>query len=66
MKIYDITIPSSVAEWLTDTRGNMPLPVFVRRLLTEIASTPTDHTDLINAIFNTSVEDTCRTRQQTT
>ena len=66
MKIYDITVPGRVAEWLTDTRGNMPLPVFVRRLLTEIASTPTNHTDLINAIFNTSVEDTCNTRNLTT
>lgn len=66
MKIYDITVPGTVADWLTSTRGDMPLPVFVRRLLTEISSSPEHYTDLINAIFNTSVEDTCRTRTQNT
>ena len=66
MKIYDITVTGTTADWLTSVRGQMPLPVFVRRLLTEIASSSEQHTDLINAIFNTSVEDTCRTRQQTT
>ena len=40
MKIYDITVTGTTADWLTATRGNMPLPVFVRRLLTEIASNP--------------------------
>ncbi len=66
MKIYDITITGTTADWLTSARGQMPLPVFVRRLLTEVASSPEHHTDLINAIFNTSVEDTCRTRTQNT
>ncbi len=66
MKIYDITVPGIVADWLTSARGDMPLPVFVRRLLTEISSSPEHYTDLINAIFNTSVEDTCRTRTQNT
>jgi hypothetical protein len=65
MKIYDITVPGTVADWLTSARGDMPLPVFVRRLLTEISSSPENYTDLINAI-NTSVEDTCRTRTQNT
>lgn len=66
MKIYDITVSGAVAQWLTHTRGKMPLPVFLRRMLVEIASAPEDHTDLINAIFNTSVEDTCNTRNLNT
>ncbi|ENO7477113.1 hypothetical protein [Citrobacter amalonaticus] len=66
MKIYDITVTGATADWLTYARGDMPLPVFLRRLLTEIAKAPEDHIDLINGIFNTSVEDRCTTRQQTT
>lgn len=66
MKIYDITVTGPTADWLTSARGDMPLPVFLRRLLTEIANAPEDYIDLINGIFNTSVEDTCITRQQTT
>jgi hypothetical protein len=31
MKIYDITVTGTTADWLTATRGNMPLPVFVRK-----------------------------------
>ncbi|MBL5949350.1 MULTISPECIES: hypothetical protein [Enterobacter] len=66
MKIYDITVTGATADWLTSARGDMPLPVFLRRLLTEIASAPENYIDLIDGIFNTSVEDTCRTRQQIT
>ena len=40
MKIYDITVTGTTADWLAATRGNIPLPVFVRKLLTEIARNP--------------------------
>jgi len=60
MKIYDITVTGTTADWLTATRGDMPLPVFVRRLLTEIASQPEKYSDLTNTI-NDSVECKCRT-----
>ncbi|HCI7697399.1 TPA: hypothetical protein RRE17_005165 [Klebsiella pneumoniae] len=61
MKIYDITVTGTTADWLTTTRGNMPLPVFVRKLLTEIASQPEKYSDLTNTI-NDSVECKCQTR----
>ena len=61
MKIYDITVTGTTADWLTATRGNMPLPVFIRRLLTEIASQPEKYSDLTNTI-NDSVECKCQTR----
>ncbi|KAF0861453.1 hypothetical protein Y888_01010 [Mixta calida B021323] len=61
MKIYDITVTGTTADWLTATRGNMPLPVFVRKLLTIIASQPEKYIDLTNTI-NDSVEYKCRTR----
>lgn len=38
MKIYDITVTGPTADWLTSARGDMPLPVFIRKLLTIIAS----------------------------
>lgn len=50
MKIYDITVTGTTADWLTATRGNIPLPVFVRKLLTEIASQPEKYSDLTNTI----------------
>lgn len=58
MKIYDITVTGTTADWLTATRGNMPLPVFVRKLLTEIASQPGKYSDLTKTI-NASVGETC-------
>lgn len=61
MKIYDITVTGTTADWLTATRGNMPLPVFVRRLLTEIASNPEEYNNLTKTI-NDSVEYKCETR----
>ncbi|WP_182056880.1 hypothetical protein [Pantoea sp. ME81] len=61
MKIYDITVTGITADWLTATRGNMPLPVFVRKLLTEIASQPEKYSDLTQTI-NDSVEYKCQTR----
>ena len=61
MKIYDITVTGTTADWLTATRGNMPLPVFVRRLLTEIASQPEKYSDLTQTL-NDSVECKCQTR----
>lgn len=61
MKIYDIIVTGTTADWLTATRGNMPLPVFVRKLLTEIASQPEKYSDLTNTI-NDSVECKCQTR----
>ncbi|HIB9862554.1 MAG: hypothetical protein E7D73_15300 [Klebsiella sp.] len=61
MKIYDITVTGTTADWLTATRGNIPLPVFVRKLLTEIASQPEKYSDLTNTI-NDSVECKCQTR----
>lgn len=61
MKIYDITVTGITADWLTATRGNIPLPVFVRKLLTEIASNPEKYNDLTQTI-NDSVECKCQTR----
>lgn len=61
MKIYDITVTGTTADWLTATRGNMSLPVFVRRLLTEIASNPEKYNDLTQTITD-SVECKCQTR----
>lgn len=61
MKIYDITVTGITADWLTAKRGNMPLPVFVRKLLTEIASQPEKYSDLTQTI-NDSVECKCQTR----
>ena len=61
MKIYDITVTGTTADWLTATRGSMPLPVFVRRLLTEIASDPEKYNDLTQTIPD-SVECKCQTR----
>lgn len=61
MKIYDIAVTGTTADWLTATRGNIPLPVFVRKLLTEIASQPEKYSDLTNTI-NDSVECKCQTR----
>ncbi|MBK0089384.1 hypothetical protein [Erwinia sp. S59] len=61
MKIYDITVTGATADWLTATRGNIPLPVFVRKLLAEIASQPEKYSDLTNTI-NDSVECKCQTR----
>ena len=61
MKIYDITVTGTTADWLTATRGNMPLPVFIRRLLTEIASQPEKYSDLTQTL-NDSVESKCQTR----
>ncbi|MEB6469310.1 hypothetical protein MXM56_12530 [Klebsiella michiganensis] len=61
MKIYDITVTGTTADWLTATRGNMPLPVFVRKLLTEIASQPEKYSDLTQPL-NDSVECKCQTR----
>lgn len=61
MKIYDITVTGTTADWLTATRGNMPLPVFVRKLLTEIASNPEIYNDLTQTL-NASVECKCQTR----
>jgi len=61
MKIYDITVTGTTADWLTATRGNMSLPVFVRRLLTEIASNPEKYNDLTQTI-NDSVECKCPNR----
>ncbi|HDY8318100.1 TPA: hypothetical protein RRG75_003358 [Klebsiella pneumoniae] len=60
MKIYDITVTGTTADWLTVTRGNMPLPVFVRKLLIEIASNPEKYHDLTKTL-NDSVECKCRT-----
>ncbi|MEP8562061.1 hypothetical protein ABKV60_22650 [Enterobacter hormaechei] len=61
MKIYDITVTGPTADWLTATRGTMPLPVFVRKLLTEIASHPEKFNDLTQPL-NDSVECKCQTR----
>jgi len=61
MKIYDITVTGTTADWLTATRGNVPLPVFVRRLLMEIANNPNKYNDLTKTI-NDSVECKCQTR----
>ncbi|GEM_PF-2881972 len=60
MKIYDITVTGTTADWLTVTRGNMPLPVFVRKLLSEIACNPEKYNDLTKTL-NDSVECKCRT-----
>lgn len=62
MKIYDITVTGATADWLTDARGQIPLPVFIRKLLTEIASQPGKYSDLTKTI-NDSVECKCRTRK---
>ena len=61
MKIYDITVKRTTDDWLTATRANMPLPMFVRRLLTEIASNPEKYNDLTQTL-NDSVECKCQTR----
>ncbi|HBS7154811.1 hypothetical protein B6J47_29380 [Klebsiella pneumoniae] len=61
MKIYDITVTGTTADWLTATRGNMSLPVFVRKLLAEIANNPNKYNDLTQTI-NDSVEYKCQTR----
>jgi len=61
MKIYDITVTGTTADWITATRGNIPLPVFVRKLLTEIASNPEEYNNLTKTI-NDSVEYKCETR----
>lgn len=61
MKIYDITVTGATADWLTTARGQMPLPVFIRKLLVEIASNPEKYNDLTQTI-NDSVECKCQTR----
>ena len=61
MKIYDITVTGTTADWLTATRGNMPLPVFVRKLLAEIANNPNKYNDLTKTL-NDSVECKCQPR----
>lgn len=61
MKIYDITVTGATADWLTAARGQMPLPVFIRKLLTEIASNSEKYNDLTRTI-NDSVEYQCQTR----
>ncbi|WBN88760.1 hypothetical protein KJE18_03005 [Enterobacter kobei] len=61
MKIYDITVTGATADWLTTARGQMPLPVFIRKLLVEIASNPEKYYDLTQTI-NDSVECKCQTR----
>ncbi|EMW3188158.1 hypothetical protein AAEU20_000237 [Klebsiella quasipneumoniae] len=61
MKIYDITVTGTTADWLTATRGSMPLQVFVRKLLAEIANNPNKYNDLTQTI-NDSVECKCQTR----
>lgn len=61
MKIYEITVTGTTADWLTAARGNVPLPVFIRRLLTEIASDPEKYNDLTQTL-NDSVECKCQTR----
>ena len=61
MKIYDITVTGPTADWLTTARGDMPLPVFIRKLLATIASQPEKYSDLTNTI-NDSVECKCQTR----
>lgn len=61
MKIYDITVTGATADWLTTARGDMPLPVFIRKLLTIIASQPEKYSDLTNTT-NDSVECKCQTR----
>lgn len=61
MKIYDITVTGATADWLTTARGQMPLPVFIRKLLVEIASNPEKYNDLTQTI-NDSVECKCQPR----
>lgn len=61
MKIYNITVTGATADWLTTARGQMPLPVFIRKLLVEIASNPEKYNDLTQTI-NDSVECKCQTR----
>lgn len=61
MKIYDFTVTGATADWLTDARGQIPLPVFIRKLLTEIARNQEKYTDLTKTI-NDSVECKCQTR----
>ena len=56
MKIYDITVTGATADWLTTARGQMPLPVFIRKLLVEIASNPEKYNDLTQWSANANPE----------
>lgn len=61
MKIYDIAVTGTTADWLTTARGDIPLPIFIRKLLTEIANNPEKYNSLTQKI-NDSVEYKCQTR----
>lgn len=61
MKIYDITVTGATADWVTAARRQIPLPVFVRKLLTEIARNPEKYEDLTQSL-NDSVEYQCQNR----
>lgn len=64
MKIYDLTVTGTTADWLTAARGQMPLPVFIRKLLTIIASQPEKYSDLTKTITD-SVEYKCQAQAST-
>lgn len=37
MKLHNITVSAPVADWITEARGEIPLPIFIRQILTDIA-----------------------------
>lgn len=48
MKLNNITVSAKVADWITEARGDVPLPNFIRQVLTQIALTPELQTALLN------------------
>ncbi|WP_411749024.1 hypothetical protein [Serratia marcescens] len=46
MKLNNITVSAMVADWITEARGEIPLPNFIRQLLTHIALRPELQTSL--------------------
>lgn len=50
MKLNNITVSATVADWITEARGEVPLPNFIRKVLTHIALTPELQTSLSNSM----------------
>ncbi|WP_447886903.1 hypothetical protein [Serratia fonticola] len=48
MKLNNITVSAKVADWITEARGDVPLPNFIRQVLTQIALTAELQTALLN------------------
>jgi hypothetical protein len=48
MKLHNITVSAPVADWITEARGEIPLPIFIRKILTDIALNSSLQESLLN------------------